>query len=101
MTALPRLVRKEFKAWLESKKPWQVVGLRDRFTLCPIARFLHQEKGIEHPGVRANSYGYYTKNGNRRGRKAPPWAEGFIHSVDFGPNTRITAARALKILEGK
>ena len=94
-----KLTRKGFQAWLESKNRRQVVGYRyedcsgERY--CPLAQYLRE---TFHPEARVGSLFIFI--GVIQFTKLPRWAMDFVNRVDRGP-TRITAARALKYLEGK
>lgn len=74
-----RLTRKGFRAWLESKRPREIVGEPAETDMCPLANFIGKEWNYE----------------------GPKWADDFANSVDdlLGQVQRITAARALKILD--
>ena len=93
------LRRAQFKKWLEGKKPREVVGMKGMASSCPIAHYL-EEKHYVYPSVTSINirWGYGTR---REGADTPRWAGAFIRLVDLAtvPSGKITAQRALRILE--
>ena len=95
------LTRAKFKAWLESKKPMEVVGIRQESLFCPLAEFLTKEYANDADCIAVGEdLIEMLKDGDVRGFTTPRWAIAFMHKIDASPVRRITAARALEILEG-
>ena len=91
------LTRAKFKAWLESKRPRAIVGEKKTCYFCPLAKYLETEFGA------SVSVGLRTFSVTKAGKQSiplPRWGMRFVVSVDNGSEERITAALALKILEG-
>jgi hypothetical protein len=89
------LTRTNFKNWLESKKPNQVVGLAVEPAACPIFNFL-VANDIQCTGITA-SWG--VKVG--KWLKIPKWTKDFIKQIDYGNKDRakISAKKALETLD--
>jgi hypothetical protein len=89
---MTKLTRNNFKAWLESKEPNDIVGkARDSYQ-CPLARFLGK-------GAMVTSLGYSTPRG-RRDHILPVWAQRFVNKADYHRSPGfIFADRALEILD--
>ena len=77
------LTKPKFRAWLEGYRPRQVVGLAGCNIGCPIAKFLNMDL-----------------DNLAQWPQWPRWMQDFIVLVDSGRQSRITASRALKILDG-
>ena len=80
-----RLTRNNFRIWLKSHRPRQVVGYRLSNELCPIARFVGMDFRCYQPGHK------------------PTWVYKFVGRIDASGkrNSRVTASKALELLEGK
>ena len=96
-----KLVRKNFRAWLEGHRPRQVVATfsldQDWDCNCPIANFL-KAGGAE--AVDVNWYGIQIGNGLRVPQAA--WVGEFIEGIDswnVSRARRFTAGFTLKILD--
>ena len=95
------LKRAQFKKWLESKKPGEVVGERGLPYSCPVANYLRVKGGYIHPAVSSMNIRWGDEM-HREGADSPRWASLFVRAVDGGlptPTGNITARRALKVLE--
>jgi hypothetical protein len=89
---------RKFADWLRSKKPDQVVGKRRSCTGCPVANFYSEATGGHEIVVSENGDGYRIDRGG--GERLPPaWVANFFLAVDHEPTEKITARRALELLE--
>jgi len=76
-----QLVRKDFRAWLESKPPEEPVGRARMAYCCPIAMWSQRPFGVwpENEAV---------------------WVQRFTKVIDtLGPNIPVTAAQSLEALD--
>ncbi len=73
------LTEPKFRAWLEGYGPRQIVGLAGCNTDCPIARFINMD---------LDNLAQW-----------PRWMQDFVELVDLDIHSRITASRALRILD--
>ena len=92
-----RLRENEFKRWLESKPPSEIVGEKQDCLCCPIANFYKEATGgcdiiVWH------SWGEVFIDRGDGDRRAPGWVEYFVGEVDDAEVDQITAAHALEIL---
>lgn len=93
-----RLNRKKFYAWLKSKKPTDVVGESRSCHGCPIAMFYYEATKGHEVVISENGMGYRMDRGTG-GRPVPWWTSRFMLGVDGSGLDKITAAKALEILE--
>jgi len=91
----------EFRAWLLTKRPTAVVGVRDNPVCCPAAGYL-KARGDESPSVGRwwVTRGRIGKRGYREYR-APEWLGLFTELVDKGDDkpSRVQARTALRLLD--
>ncbi len=92
-----RLIRKNFIAWLQSKRPRARVGQEMH---CPLDCFLGESRGLNKANIPA-SVGSRTYIVKGLSRNLPKWAVQFVYDVDHRPGywNSITAQRALNLLE--
>lgn len=94
-----KLTVKNFRAWLQSKKPDDVVGRICSCGSCPIALFAVSDKP---PGTLAEVSDIQIAVGTGLKREVystPTWAASFIYSVDrLRGTTYCTARQALEVL---
>lgn len=91
----------EFRAWLETKRPTAVVGVRGASGKCPAAGYL-KARGDESPCV-----GYWWTTRGQPGEefyqelRTPVWLALFTELVDKSDSTpsRIRAGTALRLLD--
>lgn len=92
-----KLDRKKFIAWLEAKKPGEIVGKKSDCILCPLGEFF-REVGGHDVVISENGDGYRIDRGN--GDKLLPfWASNFAFRIDCEVTDKITARQALHALE--
>ena len=91
-----RLDRKKFTAWLKAKTPDEIVGHNRDCHCCPIALFYANSCGGEIV-IFDRDGEYYIDRGDQA-RRAPAWAAEFIFAVDGDDNGKISARRALEVL---
>ncbi len=87
---------KQFKTWLESKEPWEIVGEAHKPCGCPIANFLRDRGEEVHVGGNA----VYNLTCEVELGLLPEWAQDFISNIDskfFSPSV-VRAAKALEYL---
>ena len=89
------LTKPKFRAWLEAKKPRAGVGTPGDNEYCPIGRYLSNE--ISSGDVLVNLQAI---RGGGVAILIPKWCRLFIDEVDFSMADKITASRALRILDG-
>ncbi len=96
-----RLDRARFEHWLAAKPPAEIVGDSRDCCSCPIAKFYCETSGGQEVSIfdDTNWGGHIIDRGYSR-RKLPDWASAFVFQVDSDGNGKITAARALEVLEG-
>ena len=93
-----RLIKSKFEAWLKAKSPSEVVGENRDCHCCPLALFYEEASGgcevviFDRWGEHYIDRGYST-------RPLPPWAADFVFHVDGDSDGKITAGRALQVLE--
>jgi hypothetical protein len=75
------LNRDEFKAWVESKKPGEIVGVREESTECPIACYLKEGLGFKGPSIDKEAF-MDLDFPDMEAIPTPYWAEQFIERVD-------------------
>ena len=95
------LTRAKFKAWLESKPKRSVVGFSGRASSCPMASYIKSRN--DSATVYVNSSEIIIGLPQERRVVSLPqngWISQFVMGVDGSGLSNITAARALKILEG-
>ncbi len=98
-----KLVRKQFRTWLDAQAPRKVVGIAGDSCDCPLAVYL-TSLGARNarvypdkkPELRSGTF--YLDRMNASRRRLPKWANAFAVSVD-GYLGHITAKRALAILD--
>ena len=85
----------EFRAWLETKRPGEIVGVRRSSVRNPIARYLLY-RGDARPSVGKTHIGLLGKV-----YLTPTWATRYLYDVD-GSSVRfesVTARTALRLLD--
>lgn len=94
-----KLLRHEFRTWLESHEPNQIAGLPQQTDGCPIANFL-KSKGCEHPDI---MYDYLHFDRGLKKRKMPTWGGDFQNLADYhlerNDTEKMTFGVALRILD--
>ena len=96
------ITKKQFIAWLESKKPRELVGRVGHCCLCPLANCL-AERGKRDPWLESTVLYYgdpYDGNGEEPviEENLPEWAKNFIAEADNRKTKQITAKTCLKIM---
>lgn len=91
---------KAFKAWLESKKPDEVVGYPGLGSQCPVACFYKQQMKAADVAVGDYAITWTNENGKFNERETPIWTMRFVKNVDRTYAHSITAGRALRLLKG-
>ena len=92
-----RLDRRNFIAWLETKKPDEVVGRKRDCILCPLGQFFREVAGHD-VVISENGNGWKIDRGNGD-RSLPWWAGNFAFRIDGEITDKITARQALHHLE--
>lgn len=91
----PKLLRKAFIAWLRSKPPSSIVGRSNNCCYCPIAVYLATITKVESTNISVRDdcidLGPWVLD-------TPVWVEIFIQKVDALKISRVTAKRALTLL---
>lgn len=93
-----KLIKTEFKAWLETKKPDDIVGKTRSACSCPLAKYLREQTGKVWfvGGSHYNYAGDYYRV-DAESHTLPIWAESFMDKVDErGLHSDISADEALK-----
>jgi len=99
--------RKEFKSWLESKKPNAQVGIPENGLECPLANYLKEinkkDKNFFFVEVGKNDIKVYLRNETVRCSGVAQWMVNFMWKVDKyeeneKPLKRISAKKALQLL---
>ena len=100
-TEAPELRAEEFRAWLASKKPREIVGERAQCTTCPVARYAHETLDVEDAWVGRALWWTVGPKENDPGHDLPSWVMDFTCQSDRGFKRwpHITAGRALRILD--
>jgi len=91
-----RVTYNEFRAWLKSFRPRQIVGTTARACDCPLARYTGYRATYTHDG---RAYLTPTNFHSIEVAKLPRWAYRFMLCIDNCGVFDITAGRALKFLE--
>ena len=104
------LVKPKFRAWLEAKKPGEIVGKVCCFATCPIAEYVRDGAGdydhvtVEPDIIMVCTHFYLLPDEwvDAPGitMTPPDWCAVFIDTVDFSSFNLITASRALRMLDG-
>lgn len=95
------LIKRNFKTWLKSHKPTDIVGYSVQADNCPIANFLQEFYRIT---IEATSSRIFIQNPDHPDHRdilgnTPEWAEHFIQRIDRNRrNKLITAQEALNLL---
>lgn len=102
--------KKAFKSWLESKKPKSIVGYTRDHTSCPLATYfieinnsLTNKIEVE---VTPDEIAFFEKSSSPnicgsvfiKNYLPSPWMSNFINQVDDDAAVKITAKKALEIL---
>lgn len=96
-----RLNKPKFLAWLQAKRPEEVVGQNKDCHTCPVAKYYRDVTGGAEIVVFSDpNWGDYKVDRGGGARRAPAWAENFFRAVDGRPSANITAADAIAILAG-
>ncbi len=100
------LTRPAFQAWLESKHPRSYIGTVGASEACPIAQYLKSTTGSNDVDVDGfqmtiNENADYDDEGSDPmiSKDLPKWAGNFVERIDNLGGYRVTAQRALKILQ--
>ena len=95
------LTKPKFRAWLEAKKPRTVVGVAGSITACPFARHLSGHLGErEFVEITESTIDVSDVDSALVSRiTTPEWCKAVIEIVDHCGVSRITASRALRILD--
>lgn len=93
-----RLERGKFEKWLQGKPADAIVGENRDCHSCPIALFYYEATG-GHEIVIFDRWGDYFIDRGYGGRRLADWAAHFVFHVDGDQNGKITASRALEILQ--
>ena len=97
-----QLRKHNFRKWLKSKHPTQIVGdmFRNKCSNCPLARYLQEQTKDDKWVVGDNIYGrQYSYDGNKT---LPKWAIEFVKKIDWVSDCRsfkVYARTALEILK--
>lgn len=100
-----RLLKREFKEYLQGFDPEETVGLRAKSDQCPLALYLNKRLGIQ---VSVGTDSFDIRNPNEEEddemHELPPWADRFIYAIDVmkvdkKPGSPVTAKEALKVLK--
>lgn len=94
-----RLTQKRFVEWLKSKAPAEIVGESRDGCQCPLVNF-YFEVGRRSVSIFTDNFDYILDLGYRQKRRLPDWAQRFALEVDHSGLDRISAARALAIVNG-
>ena len=92
-----KLVRRDFRAWLESQEPHETVGRKDNIYHCPLAEYIHKLNPQTVPSVTA--MGYRLDRSAPPRRSLPKWARTFVENIDRSDHRYISAQEALEILD--
>lgn len=93
-----RLTQNKFEEWLKSKPPTAIVGHNRDCHDCPLANFHDEASGGWSVFISESGDGYRIDRGSGD-RRLPWWANRFAHAVDGEADGKITASRAIAILE--
>ena len=90
--------KKDFRDWLKSKAPDDIVGQSNSPRSCPIAQYLR----LEFAWVQVGEHGIHVETFENKhySETSKPWIDRFTLRVDSAPNTNtpVTAKDALRIL---
>lgn len=94
-----RLERAKFAGWLAAMPLGEIVGNRRDCCSCPIATFYCKASGGFEVSIfdDPNFGGHVIDRGYSR-RKLPDWASAFVFLIDRNNDDKITAGRALEVL---
>ncbi len=85
------LTKPKFRAWLEGHSPGEVVGSGCSAAGCPMAKFSARCIGRDVDNIYIFLY---------ESQPIPMWGQAFAREADKGGHGNITAAHALRILDG-
>jgi hypothetical protein len=94
-----RLDRSKFRSWLKTKPAAEIVGHNRDCISCPIAKFYHETSGGSEIVIFDSPFGDHTIDRGYSKRPLPWWAECFVATIDGDVNGKISAGRALDVLE--
>lgn len=94
-----RLIRSKFKAWLKSKPSTEIVGENRECLGCPIAKFYAEVSGGCEVVIGTGRNGEYCIDRGDGERGLPWWAYRFVFLIDGEEDRKITAGRAMEVLQ--
>ncbi len=96
-----KLDRAKFTRWLKARPSTDIVGENRDCHSCPLAKFYYEASGGCEVVIfdDSNWGGHVIDRGYSR-RKLPDWASAFVFQVDGDAEGKITAGRALEVLNG-
>lgn len=94
-----RIDRNRFIAWLQAKQPDEIVGENRDCHSCPIAKFYWDATGGHEIVIFQDAWGGYTVDRGYSKRPLPPWAASFVFQVDGDSDGKISARRALEVVQ--
>lgn len=94
------LDRNDFKTWLRSHRPDEIVGQRFSYCGCPVAKYLLYKTNKPY-GVTSKTYGERSIISNITENTLPDWAYKFVTTTDglASSGNYCTAREALQTLE--
>lgn len=90
----------KFEKWLKSKKATAYVGTTRKSNHCPLAKFLQNATQLP-LGILTPECIDEADSNDICSTSLPKWAQTFINTVDSLPGCRVTAKKALSILQDK
>jgi predicted metal-binding protein len=90
---------KDYRQWLSTKKPKEIIGITCASCACPIANWLHET--LKHKVIVDNDRITLCVAGEKPNKsyRAPQWVVKHIRAVDVrGFREEVTAERALALL---
>lgn len=103
--ALPELSAEDMGDWLVGHQVHAVVGASQNPHACPMANYIRarlddEPDALDHKSGRSVAVALgRVIIGRAKVLDLSPWACEFVTDVDEGPTSRITASRALEVLE--
>lgn len=94
-----RLDQGKFVRWLKAKPSTEIVGNQRDCNSCPIANFYEDVSGGCGISIFDDGYGNHIIDRGYDRRPLPAWAEAFVFLVDGEEAEKVTASRALEILD--
>lgn len=93
-----RLDRRKFRAWLASKPLDEIVGENRDCHSCPIAKFYDEASGGCEIVVFDRWGDHFVDRGYSK-RPLPGWASAFVFHIDGDSRGKVSAERALEVLD--